>query len=191
MTMGESNKTPEYLSKFPLGKVPGLETASGFCLWESDAIAHYVAQSGPQTAKLLGSTPEEKAKVQQWIHFVGNHLMTAVIKLIGWRMGFGTYDAKTEEEASKELERWMQHLEGHFEKGEGEWLVKTGKGLSLADITAAGSVWLGSIGYMDNEYRARFPKTYDWIKRVQEDPEIGEIFEGEFLEKRKEPLDAA
>lgn len=35
------NKTPEFLAKFPLGKVPCFEGASNFHLFESNAIAYY------------------------------------------------------------------------------------------------------------------------------------------------------
>ena len=38
---GETNKTPEYLSKFPPGKVPAFEGKDGFVLFESSAIARY------------------------------------------------------------------------------------------------------------------------------------------------------
>ena len=35
------NKKPEYLSKFPHGKIPAWEGADGFCLFEGYAIARY------------------------------------------------------------------------------------------------------------------------------------------------------
>lgn len=38
--MGKFNKTPDYLSKFPFGKVPGFESKEG-CIYESNAIAYY------------------------------------------------------------------------------------------------------------------------------------------------------
>merc|ERR1712234_33513 len=40
---GESNKAPEFLKKFPLGKVPAFEGSDGTLLTESNAIAYYVA----------------------------------------------------------------------------------------------------------------------------------------------------
>lgn len=54
-TMGVDNKTPEFLAKFPLGKVPVFEGADGFYLSESVAIATYFAQSGPKAGQLLGT----------------------------------------------------------------------------------------------------------------------------------------
>ena len=40
---GETNKSPEFLKKFPLGKVPAFEGSDGVLLTESNAIAYYVA----------------------------------------------------------------------------------------------------------------------------------------------------
>merc|ERR1712234_23968 len=40
---GETNKTPEFTKKFPLGKVPAFEGSDGTLLTESNAIAYYVA----------------------------------------------------------------------------------------------------------------------------------------------------
>ena len=37
----EDNKKPEFLAKFPHGKIPALETKEGFCLTETQAIARY------------------------------------------------------------------------------------------------------------------------------------------------------
>lgn len=37
----ETNKTPDFLAKFPHGKIPALETKDGFKLFESTAIARY------------------------------------------------------------------------------------------------------------------------------------------------------
>ncbi|XP_055610604.1 elongation factor 1-gamma-like [Uranotaenia lowii] len=39
---GETNKSADFLKKFPFGKVPAFETADGKVLTESNAIAYYV-----------------------------------------------------------------------------------------------------------------------------------------------------
>lgn len=38
---GQTNKSADFLSKFPLGKVPAFEGVDGFSLYESAAIAFY------------------------------------------------------------------------------------------------------------------------------------------------------
>uniref|UniRef100_A0A8B9WDG1 Elongation factor 1-gamma n=1 Tax=Bos mutus grunniens TaxID=30521 RepID=A0A8B9WDG1_BOSMU len=40
---GQTNRTPEFLRKFPAGKVPAFEGDDGFCVFESNAIAYYVS----------------------------------------------------------------------------------------------------------------------------------------------------
>lgn len=37
----EDNKKPEFLAKFPHGKIPALDGADGFRVFETTAIAHY------------------------------------------------------------------------------------------------------------------------------------------------------
>merc|ERR1711963_481839 len=39
---GETNKSADFLAKFPLGKVPAFSSKNGVNLFESNAIAHYV-----------------------------------------------------------------------------------------------------------------------------------------------------
>uniref|UniRef100_A0A8C0V0Y7 GST N-terminal domain-containing protein n=1 Tax=Cyanistes caeruleus TaxID=156563 RepID=A0A8C0V0Y7_CYACU len=48
---GHTNRSPQFLQKFPLGKVPAFEGDDGFCVFESNAIAYYVS-----TEELRGST---------------------------------------------------------------------------------------------------------------------------------------
>ncbi|XP_035524581.1 elongation factor 1-gamma-like [Morone saxatilis] len=40
-TFGQTNRTPAFLNNFPLGKVPAYQGDDGFCLFESNAIAHF------------------------------------------------------------------------------------------------------------------------------------------------------
>lgn len=54
INIGVDNKTDEYVKKFPLGKVPAFEGADGFTLYESSAIAYYVANKEGTT--LFGKT---------------------------------------------------------------------------------------------------------------------------------------
>ncbi|KAB0398117.1 hypothetical protein E2I00_000422, partial [Balaenoptera physalus] len=60
---GQTKHTPEFLHKFPAGKVPAFEGDDGFCVVESNAIAYHVSNE-----ELRGSTPEAAAQVVQWRH---------------------------------------------------------------------------------------------------------------------------
>jgi len=65
---GVDNTTAEFKKKNPLGKVPVLETPDGKYLWESNAIARYIARLSNR-ANLYGSSDYEAGLVDQWIDF--------------------------------------------------------------------------------------------------------------------------
>ena len=87
----EDNKKPEFLSKFPLGKIPALETKDGFNLFEGSSIANYsawwmtlwrisadwvwfiVAGLAPNSG-LLGGDAKERALVDQWVHLADTEI---------------------------------------------------------------------------------------------------------------------
>merc|ERR1712137_1161407 len=69
---GETNKSANFLTKFPLGKVPAFESSNGDAVFESNAIALYVGNQ-----QLNGSTQSDAAKVQQWVNFGDNEILPA------------------------------------------------------------------------------------------------------------------
>jgi elongation factor 1-gamma len=186
---GKTNKTPEYIAKFPLGKIPSLETSTGFLLTEASAIAHYISSSGPKREQLLGSTVEDQALVQQWISFTDSHVRTTLTPLV---MPFvnamfrAPYNPKAEEENLPQLHRWFKYIEAHL-KGR-KWLVNDAEGPSLADITLAGGIDLGMRYYIDAEMRKEYPELTAWWHRLLAVPEVNEAFKNPaLLEKRTLP----
>ena len=67
---GETNKTPDFLKKFPLGKVPAFEGSDGTILTESNAIAYYVANDELRG----GSDAAARAQVVQWMCMADNEI---------------------------------------------------------------------------------------------------------------------
>src|SRR5262249_4897765 len=129
--MHQTNKTPEYLSKFPFGKIPALETPSGFSLFESTAIAEYVARKGGASAQLLGRSDEESSLMRAWVCFNDVHFMPATTTLCGWRFGYGKYDDEKEKNTAEELRGYLAVLEAHLKSR--TWFVGD-SGPSLADF---------------------------------------------------------
>ncbi|MDE0944760.1 MAG: glutathione S-transferase family protein [Alphaproteobacteria bacterium] len=64
MTKGE-NKTPEYLAKNSLGKMPLLELDDGTYIAESHAICRYLEDIHP-APPLMGTDTVERAQVEMW-----------------------------------------------------------------------------------------------------------------------------
>uniref|UniRef100_A0A7N6AD58 Elongation factor 1-gamma n=1 Tax=Anabas testudineus TaxID=64144 RepID=A0A7N6AD58_ANATE len=69
-TFGQTNRTPAFLSNFPLGKVPAYQGDDGFCLFESNAIAHYLSNDA-----IRGATPQAAAQVLQWVSFADSEIV--------------------------------------------------------------------------------------------------------------------
>lgn len=182
----KSNKTPDYLAKFPLGKIPSFEGADGFLLTESRAIAEYIADASPDPAKktvLLGHDAKTRAKVLQWMFFSTAHLSESLGPLIGWRLGFAKYDAGRDKQASEDLERWLKYVEGEL-KGK-TWLLE-GSGPSLADLAVANSVLTGMVAYIDAPMIKAHPEIERWLGQFQAIPELKEFFQINIIEARKQ-----
>ena len=64
-TMGVTNKTPEFLAKNPFGKVPVLETPTGESIFESNAIARYLAASAK--SPLYPASAATRARIDGWM----------------------------------------------------------------------------------------------------------------------------
>lgn len=183
-TMGKTNREPEFLAKFPLGKVPAFEGADGTKLFESDAIAQYVAESGPAAGQLLGTTPAQRATIRQWISFAAGEVLDNVTRLILWRFGVAPYDEKTETTALERLQRAVGALETHLSSGR-TWVATDDK-LSLADLSLAGALVWGFAHVLDDDLRKNYPKTVEWYKRVLAEEGVKEVFgEPNFIAKRR------
>jgi len=89
-THKETNKTPEFLAQFPVGKVPAFHGKDGFRLVESSAIARYVANLAPNSG-LLGTNIQEAALVDQWCAFADLELDTRRREVLGLFSGSVPY----------------------------------------------------------------------------------------------------
>ncbi|KAJ1676459.1 hypothetical protein EV182_008157, partial [Spiromyces aspiralis] len=83
-------RTPEFLAKFPIGKVPAFETPEGFAVTDSTAIAYYVASKG-NNPDFLGKTPEETASILQYLFFASAEISGTVAQTIYPRLGYTPY----------------------------------------------------------------------------------------------------
>jgi len=181
--MGKTNKSPEYLAKFPLGKIPALETSSGFTLTESSAIAYYMCDSGPRREQLLGTTPEERALVQQWVFFTTEQVIRSVSALVRPIVGVSPYDADVEKQNAGDLRRWLAYFEAYMAGR--TWILPGGTALSLADLSVAHGLRMGLRHYIDEEERSKYPNIMQWWDRVLAVPEVNKAFGGNQLLQKK------
>ena len=70
-------KTPEFLTKNPIGSIPVLELDDGTCISESVAICRYFEEVHPEPP-VFGRSPLEKAQIEMWLRRVELNFMVPV-----------------------------------------------------------------------------------------------------------------
>lgn len=185
MEWAVTNKTPEYLAKYPLGKIPGFEGADGTLLSESNAIANYIAEVGSRRDQLLGATPLERARIEQWLFFGEVHVETVLHNLCYMRAGLLPYSADVDTTAVSDFRRWFDILEKHME-GERKWFANALNGPSMADLVIGGALAFGFTYYIDAELRRAYPNLVSFFSRLEDVPELAGVFTVQMIETRKE-----
>lgn len=178
--MGVDTRTPSFLAKFPLGKVPAFEGADGFCLAEGSAISSYIASSGPLAAQLLGADAQARARVAEWTLFTNTELVAhftppllmAVYKMV-------PYDEGRYEASAAAFERALQRVEAEVTKDGGRRKFLVGDKLTLADLEVAAALFYAGGFLLDAEMRAAAPATVEYLRGIAALPEVVEVF-GEF-----------
>lgn len=77
VTLGPEQRSPEHLARQPFGQAPAIED-NGLTLFESGAIALYVAEKSPA---LLPNDPIKRARATAWVFAALNSVETAVQQL--------------------------------------------------------------------------------------------------------------
>jgi len=123
---GETNRTPEFLAKFPQGKIPAFESKDGNVITESNAIAYYVANE-----QLRGKTEAEKAQIVQFLAFADNEVVPAASTWTYPCLGIMPHNKQAEQKAQEEAYKSLSFLNEHLQSR--TFLV--GERVSLADIS--------------------------------------------------------
>nr|KAF6438071.1 hypothetical protein HJG59_008760 [Molossus molossus] len=167
---GQTNRTPEFLRKFPAGKVPAFEGDDGFCVFESNAIAYYVSNE-----ELRGSSPEAAAQVVQWVSFADSDIVPPASTWVFPTLGIMHYNKQATENAKEEVRRILGLLDAHLKTR--TFLV--GERVTLADITLVCTLlWLYK-QVLEPSFRQAFPNTNRWFLTCINQPQfravLGEV----------------
>ncbi|KAL5525086.1 hypothetical protein ACEPAF_8955 [Sanghuangporus sanghuang] len=176
----EDNKKPEFLSKFPHGKIPAFEGKDGFLLTESYAIGRYIASLAPNSG-LLGSTPQEAALVDQW-SFFGATEIQRYIDLSFWLVkGIVTpYNKPIHQNFNDRAVRSFKTLNSVLASR--TFLV--GERITLADLVVASTLQRAFGLNFDAALRSQLTHVVRYFETVVNQPKVKEIFgETEYTEK--------
>jgi elongation factor 1-gamma len=162
-TMGETNKTPEFLRMNPNGKVPVLEVPGEGYIFESNAICRYIA--GLDESKgLLGTTPLARAQVNQWIDWLQSEIEPAAFAWLGPILGYIPYSADMHKFAVEQLRKALTALNLHLEYR--TYLVN--ERLTVADICVAATLLPLYQRVFDPTFRSKYNNVNRWFETISQ-----------------------
>lgn len=158
---GKAPKPAGFLDASPSGKVPAFVDDDGFMLFESRAIAAYLASKRPERG-LYPDDPRRRAVVDQWSYWQAIHLgpamqTVAFERVVKAKWGMGAPDEATVKSKLAEVERFLPVLERGLDGK--DWLAGT---LTLADFAVASTFPLRKPAGL-----AITPNVQRWIERVE------------------------
>jgi len=154
-------RTPEFLSKNPVGKIPLLEINSVKYLSESNAILVYLSEG----TEFLPYNPYLRAKVLQWLFFEQYSHEPFIARSRYWISILGKpeeYHQLIEQQREPGYAALMvmdNHLQNH--------LFFVDERYTIADISLFAYTHVAHEGGFDLN---KFPAIQKWIKRVQNQP---------------------
>ncbi|KAG8908843.1 hypothetical protein FRB99_003082 [Tulasnella sp. 403] len=177
-----TNKTPEFTSKFANGKIPALETSSGFKLFETTAIARYVAGLA-KNSTLLGSSVEEQALIDQWVSFSDSEIFANARSVKLFFQNQIPYSKPIDNFYRDRVTNNLAIVESHLASR--TFLVT--ERITLADISLASVLKSVFESLVDASQRAKLPNTVRFFNTVANHPSIKPVFgETAFIEKARQ-----
>jgi len=178
---GETNKTSDFLKKFPLGKVPAFVGDDGVCLSESNAIAYYVAN-----AQLRGENALSQSQVLMYVNFADNDILPAACNWVFPTLGIMQFNKGNTERAKADLKKAMEYLNGVL-------MTKTflvGERVTLADISVACNLLLLYKNVLDPAFRAPYTNVNRWFQTVVNQPQAKAVLGDVALADKMAQFDA-
>jgi len=161
---GETNKTPAFTAKFPLGKVPAFEGSDGTLLTESNAIAYYVANEELRG----GADAASRAQVVQWMCWADSEVLPASCTWVFPCMGIMQYNKNSTERAKEDVKAALDALNNHL-------LTRTflvGERVSLADIAVCCTMMNLYKMVLDPAFRKPYGNVNRWFTTVINQPNV-------------------
>lgn len=153
------NKSEEFLSVSPYGKVPVLRV-NGTSLYESNIVNEYLDEVYG-SPRLMPHNPEDKAAVRSWMAFADDYFFPSISRVrMGPQRG---YSEEQIQEAKEKLDDVLSRLEHQLEGR--QYLVGE---YTLADIAYAGNFHrLRGLAERDDVPLHKYPNVTAWMERVE------------------------
>ena len=153
------NKSEEFLSVSPYGKVPVL-VIDGTSLYESNVVNEYLDEVY-EAPRLMPTHPEQRALSRSWMAFADEYFFPTIFRVrIGPERGFSEEQIQ---EAKEKLGEALRRLEHQLE--DRKYLVGD---YSLADIAHAANFHrLRELDEMGEVSLKQYPNVTAWMERVE------------------------
>ena len=165
------HKTPEFLIKYPSGKIPVLELENGECISESVAICRYLELIKPEP-NLFGMDAYEIAYIESRNRHIEFELWMQIG--ISWVNGpivgsLGIFDQipKAKEASDKNVRSFYERLDNEFKKNN----YVAGERFTIADITLVSAIDFAS-DMVNLEPKKDLKNLYRWHKEVSSRPSM-------------------
>jgi glutathione S-transferase len=154
-----SNKSEEFLSVSPYGKVPVLRV-NGTSLYESNIVNEYLEESYG-SPRLMPEDPERRALVRSWMAFADDYFFPSIYAVrMGPQRGYSEEQIR---EAKEKLDDALSRLEHQLEGRQ----YLTGE-YTLADIAHAGNFHrLREMAEGGDVLLHKYPNVTAWMERVE------------------------
>ncbi|GAN03435.1 elongation factor 1-gamma family protein [Mucor ambiguus] len=160
----QKDRTPEFLAKFPMGKVPVLESAE-VNLTESSAIGYYAAAL-KEDSPILGKNAVDQALIFQWVLFSETEIATNTSQWLSPLFGRSPYLKPNVDAAANNLRRALGALNKVL-------LTKTylvGHQVTYADIAVVTSLIPSFSVVLDKAARAEFKNVTRYVTTIAAQP---------------------
>merc|ERR1711936_1320312 len=179
---GETNTTKEFLAKFPTGKVPAFESDDGLCLFESSAIAYYVANDQLRG----GKDPLAQSQILQWLNFADSDILPAACTWVFPCLGIMQFNKSATERAKEDVKKAMTALNDHLLHH--TYLV--GERVTLADIVVACTMLSLYQNVLDPGFRKPFGNVNRWFTTIINQPQVKKVVGAVALAEKMAQFDA-
>jgi glutathione S-transferase len=155
--MKGETRTPEFLARFPLGRIPAVEFADGRRLAESNAIIRYLARG----SALLPDDAFAQAKIDEWLFWEQYshepYIATTRYHIVYLKRSLDQRETWRVERGEAALDVMDRHLAGQ------SWFA--GPGMTIADIALLAYTRLAHEGGFDLPPRGNVRA---WIRRCED-----------------------
>ena len=164
LPQGEA-RSPTFLARNPMGKLPVLELDGGECLTESLPIIEYLEELNPEPP-MIGTDPVERARVRSLERIADTGVLMSVARIIhATRSPLGLPPRPQVAEWAREaLDQALGVLDAKI--GQGPFVA--GERVTLADCTLWAACGFAAFGEV--EIDPRFRNTIEWRQRFSKRP---------------------